>query len=100
MDTNINWQAVKQDMETSDWQELEPGREERSVFLGTCFALAPSGKYYQPWACGNVTEKEAELDEKYYEALEAEANDHGYAITSGEGDPCDIFASECHDIET
>jgi hypothetical protein len=24
------------------------------VFLGTVFGIMPSGKYYMPWACGNV----------------------------------------------
>ena len=26
-----------------------------SIWLGKCFALVPSGKYYTPFACGNVT---------------------------------------------
>lgn len=26
----------------------------RSSFLGTCFALVPSGKYYMPWAYSNL----------------------------------------------
>ena len=29
-------------------------REIRSVYLGTIFALTPSGKYYVPFACSNV----------------------------------------------
>ena len=38
--------------------DFEPDEEGdggvRRVFIGTVFALLPSGKYYQPWACGNL----------------------------------------------
>jgi hypothetical protein len=55
-------------------------------------ALFPSGKYYTPWACSDVTDAKIEADEAYLELLEAEAEAHGPFIMSGEGDPCDIFA--------
>lgn len=135
--------------------------------VGTVFNLLPSGKYYQPFACSNVTpcpkchgnrtvknplrqrrraertqrrlrqlvkqylglygihdkwprsqqervkrlraiekkyhanltcshcegvgSREAHLDEVWWKAFEAVADKHGCFVTSGEGDPCDIF---------
>jgi hypothetical protein len=76
-------------------QSLEPIDKETLVgmeFLGTVFALTPSGKYYMPW-CTNVTEEEADQDSLWFEALESIAETHGLTIESGEGDPCDIFAA-------
>jgi len=60
-------------------------------YLGSCLAMFPSGKYYMPWACSNVTEEEAAEDEEYREALEAVAEENGGWIAAGEGDPCDVF---------
>lgn len=172
--TDVNWQAVKEEMDGQAWEEDSDNRdmEVRRIFLGTVFALCPSGKYYTPFANSNVNpcpachgtceiiprgirfrtlkkwrkardrcwklmEKrgfkgdvrklytqsayryyryamqrmanfpcelceglgsyEAKLDEIYYEKLEAEAGEHGYAIENGEGDPCDVFISEYRD---
>ena len=61
------------------------------AFLGTVFTIMPSGKYYMPWACSNVTESEATQDEAYMLALERAAEKHGGWVMSGEGDPCDLF---------
>lgn len=61
-------------------------------FLGTVFALAPSGKYYTFWTTNQTEEDETE-DEKFYQALNDVAEANGMYIENGEGDPCDIFAS-------
>ena len=50
----INWDAVAEQLREQEWERVEPDVEERRVFLGTVFALTPSGKYYTPWACSNV----------------------------------------------
>lgn len=71
----------------TDYEGNTVGRE----FLGTVFALYPSGKYYTPFANSNVTEAEAAKDERFGAALEEIAQKHGGWIESGEGDPCDIF---------
>lgn len=40
-----------------DWAQIaQECAEEGCIFLGTVFALTPSGKYYQPFACSNVNE--------------------------------------------
>jgi len=48
--------AIRAELDASDWEEDfdNPGTETRQVFLGTVFALTPSGKYYLPFACSNV----------------------------------------------
>lgn len=83
-----------------DWpglvRSLEPCGEQcyegtHQVYLGSCLSLSPSGKYYTAFACSNVTETEAERDEAWWAALERAAEKHGLFVTSGEGDPTDIF---------
>lgn len=101
MKTGINWDAVKDEMENSEWGPSEYGaddQEERSVYLGTVMDLMPSGKYYTPWANSNVTEKEAEKDAEYWETLDSEASEHGYYIFNGEGDPCDVYIGEVREV--
>ena len=61
------------------------------VYVSTVFSMYPSGKYYTPWANSNVTAKEALKDEIWGEALEEELTKRNLYMTSGEGDPCDIF---------
>jgi hypothetical protein len=115
----FNMDEIKKEMKSADWQEMEPDREERRVFLGSVFALVPSGKYYMPWACSNVDVCakcqehegtcgnedcdgsccEAHADVLWYASAESELSDEGYSLASGDGDPCDLFAVECRDIE-
>ena len=48
-----NWTGIRQaciDNAEKNYEGEYEGRE----FLGTVFALYPSGKYYMPWACSNV----------------------------------------------
>jgi hypothetical protein len=66
-----------------------------ATFIGTVFAIMPSGKYYTPWACSNVDMEEAARDEIFREELESVAEEHGGWIESGEGDPCDLFFGIC-----
>ena len=51
------------------------------AFIGTIFSITPSGKIYTPFACSNVTEAEALLDEIFNEDLEAVASEHGMFIS-------------------
>jgi len=43
--------------------------------------------------CGGIGCREAFLDQEWYEALDQVAGEHGLYIESGEGDPCDLFAT-------
>jgi hypothetical protein len=52
----------------------------KTVWLGTVMGLAPSGKYYLPFACSNVTEEEANADEEYWSELEEELEANGMSL--------------------
>jgi hypothetical protein len=62
-----------------------------SCYLGSVLSLSPSGKYYTPYAHGNVSESEAMIDSLWFEALEQIARDNGGWIESGDGDPLDQY---------
>ena len=76
-----------------DLIEVEQGRFERHLFIGTVFTLTPSGKYYMPWST-NVTEEEANADEEWFEEVQSALSDIGLFLTSGEGNPCDMFVAK------
>lgn len=95
---NLDIEGIRDEMETSAWEEVEPGRQERRVFLGTVMALYPSGKYYMPFACSNITEEEGDKDQEWREAVEEDFTALGYSLENGDGDPCDLFAVESRDI--
>ena len=88
----FDWPALKAEALRNPHYDPDVEDDICSIFLGTVFALTPSGKYYMPWACSNVTDEEAAKDEAWYEALDAVVESYGGWIESGEGDPCDLFA--------
>lgn len=47
--------------------------------------------------CGGLGSEEAFQDQEFGEMLEAEAGERDLFVTSGEGDPCDLFVGECQD---
>jgi hypothetical protein len=96
METGLNAHEIHEELNGSEW-ELTGDGWKRSVYLGTVFSLVPSGKYYMPWACSNVTEAEAELDQEWYEAVEEQFEAYNMWLEGGE-DPCDLFACEGRDI--
>jgi hypothetical protein len=61
--TTVNYQrqipALARDLERqkarAESTEDEDGQTYRTVYLGSVMGLAPSGKYYMPFACGNVS---------------------------------------------
>jgi len=92
--TDINWEAIKRELEMAEPYLDECGNKVKGLFLGSVLSISPSGKYYTPWASSNVSESEAEKDQEWWEKLEAEAGKHGFFITSGEGDPTDIYVGQ------
>lgn len=98
MDTGINWDAVRRQMDAAEWEQGEDGCEFRAVWLGTALGLTPSGKIYTPFACSNVTEAEAEADEEWRERLEAEAEERGMYISDLDSGG-DIYACEWRTTE-
>lgn len=86
-----DWKTIKENALANPQEDFE-GNKIGTEFLGSVFALAPSGKYYMPWT-SNQTDEDITEDEKFYQALDDVAEANGMYIESGEGDPCDIFAS-------
>jgi hypothetical protein len=92
--TEIDWESVREELDTQEWEDdLFDNEQTRAVFLGTVFALFPSGKYWTCWT-SNATERERKADLEYADYLLREAEKIGASIESGEGDPCDIFVVE------
>lgn len=82
-----DWAAIKKDAQEN---AQDRGKTCYHTFLGVVMSLAPSGKYYMPWTT-NQTPHDVQRDEAWYEALGEVAGEHDMYITSGEGDPCDLF---------
>lgn len=95
---NIDFDQVSRALKNADWETDEYGKVRR-VFIGTVFSLFPSGKYYTPFACSNVTEEEAALDEDWRELVNIECHKRGWVFENGEGDPCDCFIAEYTDAD-
>jgi len=111
-----DWDAIRAEAMTNlEPDDNNPGQQVGRSYLGSCLSLAPSRKYYTPFAnrnlppcprchgtghskdkdcswCGGIGSREAHLDQEWYEALDKVAEEHGLSIESGEGDPCDLFA--------
>ena len=62
-----------------------------SVYLGSILNIAPSGKYYTPWACSNVSRFEAMQDEWYWHHFDNLTLQHNCWTQSGEGDALDVL---------
>jgi len=84
--------SIKIALNEADEQEDCDGDIVVRVYLGTVFSLTPSGKYYTSFANSNVTKKEAELDEEWYDQAENELDHIGAYLIPGDTDPCDLFA--------
>lgn len=95
VETGLDFDAIRAELNDQPWIDDAGGvSETRSVFLGTVFALLPSGKFYAAFASGNVDDDEIKEDAAWRETVEAELEKLGMYFTTGEGDPCDLFASE------
>lgn len=76
-----DWDALENDVDNAESNDDGQGNLTKSVFLGTVFAILPSGRYMS-----GTTE-----DERFWADLEAVASEYNMSVESGEGDPCDIF---------
>jgi len=120
IDPGFDLEYIRKVVDNETWLESwqDPDLEGRGIFLGTVFALLPSGKYYMPFACSNVDlcprchgkgetrngkvctwcdglgSREAYLDQVWYDRADAALERVGLYLEHGEGDPCDIFAVE------
>lgn len=99
METGLSNEGIRKALDQEEWIQVERDREERTIYIGTVFNLTPSGKYYMPWACSNVTEAEADKDVEWYDAVQEQLEEIDCYLQHGEGDPCDLLVGECRDIE-
>jgi len=67
--------------------ENEDGENIKSIYIGSYMSLDPCGKYHNFLSPNGVTEE----CKKYWENLEKAALNLNGFITSGEGDPTDIY---------
>ena len=65
-----------------------------TVYLGSVFALDPCGRYHHMLSPNGVTNRCI----RFWESLERQLEARGLGMTSGEGDPCDVFASKYLDV--
>lgn len=84
------WDRIEQEARKNCFVD-EEGNIIASCWIGTVFALYPSGKYWTWWACSNVSRSERAKDEAYAFALEEVLDDKGFFQTCGEGDSTDVF---------
>lgn len=93
-ETGLDFDKIRAALDKEDWVfRSELGAHVRQIFIGTCFALTPSGKYYMPWTT-NASEEEAERDQEWFDTVETALEKRGMFLTSGEGDPCDLLVAE------
>ena len=89
---------AKGKIEGQEWGPADDGdenRQERTLFLGTVFALDPCGRYHHMLSPNGYTNKCG----RYWESLERQLEKRGMWLTSGEGDPCDQFAGQSRDVD-
>jgi hypothetical protein len=94
---DIDYLMKRLDDETPEQCKEEPKNFYKRYYIGSCFIIYPSGKYYMPWS-SNVTEAEALADEITREYLEKELDKHGIWLESGEGSSEDLFIVKSYDL--
>ena len=82
-----DWDGMKNDAVLTQDEE---GNFILCAYLGDMVSLAPSHKYYTPFACSNVTPEGAEADENFWDAVESVADEYGAWIEYGMGDGLDV----------
>lgn len=90
------WEEVLRGLLSSNCEtdKTDDGLPYSYLYLGSIFNIMPSGKYYLPFACSNVTEAEVQADREFNKKLEAQVDKHGLFLFGGEGDPTDIFVGK------
>jgi hypothetical protein len=103
---NRQYSESLQDIQSWSWSDMSTEAQQNAriandfgdtygtSYVGTCFTLSPSGKYFTAWARGNASDLDIVRDQAFYDALDFVAESHGGWIESGEGDPCDLYYCE------
>lgn len=96
MELKLDFEVIRKELEVQKWETYPYCAEQkfRSVYIGTVFSLLPSGKYYTCFANSNVSEEDAQRDEKWYELVDLKLSEFDAYIQHGDGDPCDLFVEQ------
>ena len=62
-----------------------------AVYIGTCFALLPSGKYYIEGLTSNQTWRDVVMDSAFMDMLNSKLNEVNLWVQPGEGSASDMF---------
>ncbi len=99
MKVEIDFEEIAKKLEAQE-PYYDPGSDmkKKSLYIGSCISIMPSGKDFTSGACSYVKEEEIKKDGEYMEALEREASKYDLTIESGE-DPCDLYVSRYFEEE-
>lgn len=93
--TGMNRTEIRQFLEASMKDAVEQtddeGRTFKSIYLGSFMMLDPCGKYHHMISPNGITERCSQ----FWESLEKVAEELHGTISSGEGDPTDIYFEFC-----
>jgi hypothetical protein len=70
-----------------------------TLYIGSSLNLVPSGKFYMPWST-NITAKEAEKDERFWDAFDKVVAKFNLFVESGEGDPLDTYLGRSYNVSS
>ena len=93
MDRETMKQELIEALESGEEYQDYDGNHIKGAYLGTYMALDPCGRYHHALSPNGATDECLE----YWETLEECADEIGAYITSGEGDPCDIYIEQVID---
>ncbi len=97
MKTDIDFEEIAKKLEAQE-SYYDPGSDmkKKSIYLGSCISIMPSGKDFTSEVCSYAKEEEIVKDDEYLEALRREASKYDLTIESGE-DPCDLYAARYYE---
>ena len=81
---------LEDELSNADECEDMEGNAIKSAYLGSYMSMDPCGRYHHCLSPNGATSK----CERFWESMEAVADELGACIESGEGDPTDIYITQ------
>lgn len=102
IEIQYNFLQIEKDLRSNAYiDKYSPDCIRGSVYVGRVMSLYPSGKYYTGWTT-NQTRNDVVRDECFHTALTEALEQRGMWLTSGEGDPTDLYIEsdlDYHEVE-
>ena len=76
----INWDQLIREIKENKELYYDKELKAYKYWLGTCYGILPSGKFYTWWCTSNVTEEEIKEDQEFLEKLEKEIEKHNCSL--------------------